>query len=40
MLEAYLQIFYAYCVQLVPLIPAVLGVYLVVSLTAQLLFER
>lgn len=40
MLEKYLQIFYAICVQFVEIIPAVLGVYLIFKFASSLLFDR
>ena len=39
MLDVYLEIFYGVCVQFVAIVPAVLGVYLLVKFISDLLFK-
>nr|CDL66082.1 unnamed protein product [uncultured bacterium] len=39
MLDVYLEIFYDACVQFVAIVPAVLGVYLLVKFVSDLLFK-
>lgn len=39
MIDIYLELFYQIAIKLVALIPAVLGVYLIVKLIADLLFK-
>ena len=39
MLDVYLEIFYSICIQFVSIVPAVLGVYLLVKFISDLLFK-